>query len=135
MILLGSTCTWKIVHARAKKVNTHQYKASRRQSTHQGGHGPHGGAARLHLGTTRAHLGVSRRGQPPSTSLIHSNTLPSESIRWWQVDWSINVPRWKYKDPQSHHLTVGDQMHKNHSYPHSTSPGGHRTEDGGPSPQ
>ena len=120
MILLGSTCTWKIVYVGAKMVthiNTRLLEGI-----------PHSKGARAHL----APLGVTWL---PSMSLICSNTLPSESILWWQVSWLINTPEWKYKDPWSHHPTVDDQIHKNahtHALHHLE---GHHIEDGGPSPQ
>jgi len=79
MILLGSTCTWKIVYAGAKIVNTHQYKASRRQSTHQGGHGPDGGATQLHLGTVRPYLGAHQCGQTPLWG-AHRDTSTKSSV-------------------------------------------------------
>jgi hypothetical protein len=85
--------------------------------------------------TSQPHLAPPSATWLPSTSLICRNTLPSESMHWWKVNWLINDPEWKYKDPWSHHPTVSDQMHKNvhtHGLHHLEV---HRTEDGGLNPQ
>jgi hypothetical protein len=89
MILLGSTCTWKIVYAGTKMVNTHQYKASRRHSTQQGGHGPHGGAAQYHKGAARlvSHMPLPRHWSVGEV-LQGFSTIDLKLVQHQRLEWS-----------------------------------------------